>query len=237
MTDRESLLAKTFVEISDTLVDTFDIIDALSLLASRCVELFDVDHAGIMLDTGDGLQVAASSSERMQSLELFELQHNEGPCVDSFVSGEPASCDDLAAASRWPTFTSEALRAGLGSAWGLPMRLRDQTIGSLNLLRVATGGLGADDLVNAQAIADIATISILQCRDAAETRLVSERLRDALDRRVVLEQAKGVVAAATGLDIDAAFTLIRSYATDNRQLLSDVAAALVERDLDAALLG
>ena len=236
MVDRETLLARTFVEMADTLVGGFDIIETLSLLTSRCVQIFDVDQAGVMVDAGDGLQVAASSSKEMHSLELFELQHNEGPCVDSFRTGSPVSCADLASGDRWPAFTSEALRAGIGSVWALPMRLRDQTVGSLNLLRRATGAPAPDDLVAAQAVADIATISILQFRVTAESELLAEQLRQALDTRLVIEQAKGIVAAVAGLEIDDAFERMRTYARSHKQLVSDVAAALVAQDLDAATL-
>lgn len=236
MSDREMLLARTFVEIADTLVDSFDIIDTLSQLTTRCVELFDVDQAALLLDAGEGLQVAASSSDEMQLLELFELQHNEGPCVDSYATGAVVWCEDLAAGSRWPRFTSEALRAGIGSVWAVPMRLREQTVGSLNLLRSATGALAADDLVAAQAVADIATISIMQHQVAAENRALPEQLRRALDRRVAVEQAKGIVAAVCGLEIDAAFDRIREYARNQQLLLSDVAEALVAHELDAVRL-
>jgi GAF domain-containing protein len=229
----EGLVARTFVEIAESLVDDYDILDLLTVLASRCVELFDVSQAGLMLaSNGAPLRVAAASSEAMRLLELFELQHDEGPCVDCYRLGQAVSSADLERdRGRWPVFAPEALDAGYRAALAIPMRYREQTIGSLNLLRVEDGVLGTDDVVVAQAIADVATIGIVQHRIAAESRLLSEQLQHALDSRVVIEQAKGVLAAGAGLDMEAAFSALRSYARSHNERLAEVARALVSRDL------
>src|SRR6476620_4075889 len=159
MATREALLARTFVEAADTLVKDFDLVDFLTSLTTRCVELFDATEAGIMLaDRFGGLQVAASSSRTMSHLELFELQHDEGPCVDCYRKGRFISSDDLSDdLTRWPQFAPEAMRVGMHAAWAIPMRLRETAIGSLNLLRAQTGVLSDDDLAAAQAVADVAT--------------------------------------------------------------------------------
>ncbi len=233
MTDREALMSRTFVEVADTLVADFDVVDVLTMLASRCVELFDVDEVGLMLAVDGVLQVAASSSQAMSLLELFEVQNDEGPCVDCFRTGLVVECADLSAAvDRWPTFAAEAIAAGIGSVFAIPMRLRDETIGSLNMLRNATGTLGADDLAAAQAVADVATIGILQYRVASEGKLLAQQLQGALQSRIVIEQAKGVLAASTGLSMEDAFDAMRKYARRERRGLADVAAALVARELD-----
>lgn len=237
MPGREALLSRTFVEIADTLVADFDVVDVLTTLASRCVEMFDIDEAGLMLSSNGALHVAASSSQTMQFLELFEVQHDEGPCVDCYRTGLPVVCDDLKEqAGRWPKFSPEALAAGIGSVFALPMRLRDQTIGSLNLLRNGIGGLAAEDLAAAQAVADVATIGILQHRILEESQLLSEQLQGALDSRVVIEQAKGVLAASAGLSVEAAFETMRTYSRRHNQRLAEVAAALVTRELEAKQL-
>lgn len=233
MASRETLLARTFVDVSDTLVLDFDVVDFLSVLAGRCVELLSVSEAGLMLADSEGvLRVAASSSDTMNILELFELQHDDGPCVDCYRTKAPVREDDLhEAVSRWPRFAPEAIGAGFTSVYALPMRLRDQVIGSLNLLRAEPGVLDGDELLVAQALADVATIGILQHRAASESRLISEQLQYALNSRIVIEQAKGVLSARAGLDMDQAFTAMREYARSHSQLLVDVAQAIVQGSL------
>ncbi|HZR15384.1 MAG TPA: GAF and ANTAR domain-containing protein [Acidimicrobiia bacterium] len=235
MPQRDALLAQTFVDIADTLVADFDVLDYLSVLTGRCVDLFDLSEAGIMLaDTPGALHVAASSSERMGLLELFELQHDEGPCLECYRTGGQVACDDLAGASaRWPVFAPEAMRAGFGSVFAVPLRLRDQIIGSLNLLRHQANDLAPSDLLIAQALADVATIGILQHRAADESRLLTEQLQYALNSRVVIEQAKGVVSEHTGRDMPDAFAALRSYAREHNARLVDVAEAVAARTLPA----
>lgn len=232
---REKLLAQTFVEVADTLVNDFDVLEYLSLLTGRCVDLFDLSEAGLMLaDHPAGLQVAASSSEQMALLELFELQHDQGPCLDCYRSGRQVHCPDLGAAlERWPGFAPEAINAGFGSVFALPMRLREQTIGALNLLRHQIGSLADDDLVAAQALADVATIGLLHHRAAAESRLLTDQLQYALNSRVAIEQATGFLAEHFGLDMHDAFTRLRQYARNHNARLVDVARAVATRDLPA----
>ncbi len=235
MATREDLLARTFVAVADTLVADFDIVDFLTVLTVRCVELFDLAASGLMLsDTADGVRVAASSNERMQLLELFELQYDEGPCLDCFRSGAPVRCDDLDEASeRWPRFVPEARSAGYASVYALPMRLRNHVIGSLNLLGRVPAALDTDALSEAQALADVATIGILQHRAASEQRLLSQQLQYALQSRILVEQAKGILAEYANVDMDQAFSVLRRYARDRNERLVEVADALVERRLSA----
>lgn len=236
MASRETLLARTFVDISDTLVADFDVLDFLTVLAGRCVELLGVSEAGLMLADADGvLRVAASSSHTMNLLELFELQHDDGPCVDCYRTRAPVREDDLRRAlTRWPAFAPEAIEAGFSSVYALPMRLRDTVIGSLNLLRADPGELGSDELIVAQALADVATIGILQHRAASESHLVAEQLQYALNSRVVIEQAKGVLSAGAGLEMDEAFSVLRKYSRDHNQRLVDVASQVAGRSLDVS---
>jgi GAF domain-containing protein len=234
VTDRDELLARTFVEVADTLVRGFDIVDFLSVLALRCVELFETVEAGLMVAESPGtVQVVASSSHQMHLLELFEVQQDQGPCLDCYRTGEAVGSPDLNVdTGRWPTFAPEALAAGFASAHALPMRLRDEVIGSLNLLVRPTGGLPPADLAAAQALADVATISILQHRAAEEARLLAEQLQYALNSRVTIEQAKGVLSERSGLDPDIAFESLRRYARNHNQRLVDVAEGVVRRTLD-----
>jgi GAF domain-containing protein len=230
---REGLLARTFVELADTLVDDFDVVELLTLLAHRCVEILDVAAAGLMLVSPEGdLRVVASSSEEMRLVELFEIQAQEGPCPDCYRTGDPARHEDLAAAdSHWPRFGPVARQAGFLSVQALPMRLRGVTIGALNLFRTETGSLDDSDIVAAQALADVATIAILQHRAAVQAHLLVDQLNHALNSRVMIEQAKGVLAERAGLDMEGAFTWLRKHARDHNQLLVDVAQSIVEGDL------
>jgi GAF domain-containing protein len=235
MRDREGLLVGTFVEVADTLVRDFDVVDFLTTLTTRCVELFDTSEAGLMLaDQSGGLQLNASSSGTMRLLELFELQHDEGPCIDCFRDGAPVTCDDLEAdAERWPAFGPRALRAGFRSVYALPMRLRDNRIGSLNLLRHERGPLAPGDLHAMQALADVATIGLLQHRAAEDAQVLADQLQYALNSRVIIEQAKGVLAQSLHVEMNEAFDLLRRYARGKNERLSDVAGAVVARDLRA----
>jgi len=238
---REALLARTLVELADTLVDDFDVVELLTLLTDRCVEVLDVAAAGLMLAyPGGELRVMASSSEAMRLLELFELQTEEGPCPDCYRTGEPIVNHRLAATGGpWPRFEPRAVEAGFRSVHALPMRLRNLTIGALNLFRTDEGAMNDADVAAAQALADVATIAVLHHHSARDSRLVNEQLHHALDSRVVIEQAKGVVAERAGLDMNQAFSALRNHARSHNLRLVDVAedviaGALAARSLDGS---
>jgi GAF domain-containing protein len=226
---REAVLARTMVELADNLVDDFDIVDLLTTLSDRCVEVLDVAAAGIMLAAPDGeLRAMASSSEAMRIVELFELQSQEGPCLDCYRTGQPVVNQDLAATDgRWPRFTTVAVEAGFRGADAIPMRLRGQIIGALNLFRAEAGSLTEGDVAVAQALADIATIAILQRRQAAEAEIVNEQLTYALSSRIAIEQAKGVIAERDMQSVDEAFLRLRQHARNHNQRLADVARDVV----------
>jgi GAF domain-containing protein len=226
---REALLARTFVELADTLVDDFDVVELLTLLTDRCVEVLDVSAAGLMLVAPEGdLRVVASSSEEMRVVELFELQSEEGPCPDCYRTGEPVLNQNLATDNgRWPRFAPFALEAGFRSVHALPMRLRGVTIGALNLFRADEGPLEEADVVAAQALADVATIAILQHRAVIQTHIVNEQLNHALNSRIMIEQAKGMLAERVGLDMQDAFWWLRNHARNHNLLLVDVAQSVI----------
>ena len=233
---REALLARTLVELADNLVDDFDIVDLLTTLSDRCVEVLDIAAAGIMLVAPNGeLRVMTSSSEAMRVVELFELQSQEGPCLDCYRSGEAVVNHDLAAAdSRWPGFAAVALEAGFRSADAVPMRLRSQIIGALNLFRSEPGALNDSDVIVAQALADVATIALLQHRTAVAAEVVNEQLTGALNSRILIEQAKGIIAERHHLDMEQAFARLRTHARNSNQRLSDLAHEVVHGTLDLA---
>jgi transcriptional regulator with GAF, ATPase, and Fis domain len=227
---REALLARTLVELADTLVDDFDVVELLTLLADRCVEVLNVAAAGLMLVAPEGdLRVVASSSEEMRLVELFELQSEEGPCPDCYRTGEPTRSRDLAAdEARWPRFGPVALKAGFRSVHALPMRLRGLTIGALNLFQADEGELDEADVIAGRALADIATIAILQHRAAREAHMVIDQLNHALQSRIAIEQAKGVLAERSHLDMDEAFAWMRHHARSQNRLLVDVAQGVID---------
>jgi len=238
MPDREATLARTLVKLADTLVADFDVVDLLSILADRCVEVLEVDAAGLMLVAPDGdLRVMASSSEAMRVLELFELQSEEGPCLDCYRTGQPVVNQDLADADgRWPRFAAEALAAGFQSVHALPMRLRGTVIGALNLFHIEPGEMQQADIEAAQALADVATIGILQHRAALDANVINDQLNIALNSRIVIEQAKGMVAEHEGLGMDQSFARLRAHARGHNLRLVDVASAVIDGTLVASAL-
>src|ERR1700759_2160307 len=226
--DREQLLAETFVELADTLVADFDVVDFLHGLADRCVRLLAVDAAGLMLaDQRGSLRVIASSSEQARLVELFQLQHKEGPCLECYRTGQPVSEPDLAAATRrWPSFAPAAIGSGVAAVQALPMRLRDEVVGAMNLFRHTPGGLTETGLRVGQALADVATIGLLQERNLRHQEVVAEQLQGALNSRVMIEQAKGVLAERLGLDMGQAFEQLRGQARVQNRRLAELAGAV-----------
>ncbi len=226
---RESLVVATLVELADNLVVDFDVIDLLILVSRRCVEVLDVDAAGVMLAAPTGeLQFVASSSESMKILELFQIQADEGPCVDSYRSGETVANHALSDPDeRWPHFTPRALALGFAAVYSVPLRLRGRTIGALNLFRREPGWLDETDVMYAQGLADIATITILQHQTAVDASLLNDQLTRALESRIVIEQAKGMVAAAMRCDVDQAFARLRTHARNHNLGLTAVAHSVV----------
>lgn len=235
MAAREELLAATFVELSDTLVDDFDIIELLIMLSERCVELLDAAGTGILLgDHGDNLQLVAASSEQAHLLELFQLQHQEGPCLDCYRSGRPVVHHDLTTANPWPRFGPVALAAGLPGVHAFPMRLRHQVVGTLNMFMAEAQPLSGADIALAQALAHAATIAILQDHATRDALSTIGQVQHALNSRVAIEQAKGVIAERAGITVDEAFTRLRAHARSHNLKLSSLAASLVERSIPDA---
>lgn len=224
MATREARLARTFVEVADTLVADFDVVDLHTLVVDRCVEIFAVDAAGIMVVAPDGeLRVTASTNEAAKALELFELQAEEGPCFDCFQSGEPMTNMELPAlADRWPRFSLAAIHHGFSTSHALPMRLREEVIGALNLFQVG-GRLEQHDIDGAQALADIATIAILHHRASLNAQVLNDQLDQALTSRIIIEQAKGMLSALEDLTMDEAFERLRAHARRTNRRLTDVA--------------
>ena len=230
--EREQLLTRTFVELADNLVVEFDVIDVLTTLATRSVALLAVDAAGLMLGNGGvPLHLVAASGEEASLLELFELQAADGPALECFRTGLPQTAIDPAD-GRWPAFGEAAVKAGYRSVDVMPMRLRSHVIGVLALLSTSTTDLGPEDLAVAQALADVATISVLQYRALQDAHVLTDQLTQALTSRVVIEQAKGVLCERLQTTMDDAFDRLRRHARATNQVLSEVARRVTTGDID-----
>jgi GAF domain-containing protein len=223
------LLSETFVELTDTMVDDFDVIDFLQVLTDRSAALLDVSAAGLLLADHRGeLRLVAASSEAARVLELLQVQLDQGPCLDCFRSGEAVTATDLSTDGRWPLFAAAAAEAGFGAVQSLPMRLREQVIGALNLFRAAVGDFDPVNVRVGQALADVATIGLLHERNMRRRDTLNEQLQSALNSRVVIEQAKGKLAERLGLDMDQAFNVLRDYARARNLRLSELAHAFID---------
>ncbi len=227
-------VAEVFVEVSDTLVDDFDLIEFLSMVTSHASQLALGSAAGLLLADHNGrLQLMAASSEAVRAVEIFQAQTTEGPCQDCFRLGQPVVNADLTSASiPWPQFAAMAVGAGFRSVHAFPLRLRRQVIGALNIFGDDSREMHPEDVRVVQALADVATIGLLQERAIRRNELLTEQLQTALNSRVGIEQAKGAIAQIRGCTPEEAFTLMRDWARRHRQRLGDVAAGVLNNSED-----
>jgi len=231
---REERLNAAFVTVADTLIEDYDVVDLLHTLVQECTEILDAQAGGLMLADAEGeLQLLASTSEGVGLVEVMQLDAGVGPCVECYTTGTAISVSDIGeSGDTWPAFRAAALAQGFLSVHATPLRLRGDVIGAMNLFGTSVGALTRRDADVAQALADVATIGILQERVNRQSHFVSEQLQRALDTRILVEQAKGVLAEAGGLDVDEAFRALRSYARDHNMVLRNVAEAVVNRRID-----
>ncbi len=232
---RERNIIQAFMDLSGELVDGYDIVDLLQQLTTSAAQLLDVASAALLLADQRGvLHLVAASSERTHDLEVVQLQRDQGPCLDCYHTGQPVIAADLAAdPQHWPQFTSAARTLGFASVHAVPMRLRDTVLGTLGLFGTSPGTLDTDDLALAQALVHVASVAIVNEKSAAHRIVVNTQLQHALTSRILIEQAKGILAHVGKLDMDGAFTVLRRYARDHGDKLSDVARRIVNRDLRA----
>jgi len=238
MSRTERDVTRVFVALAGALAGGEDVVELLTTLTGECARLLDVASAGLLLADQRGvLHVMAASSERTRELEVFQLQREEGPCRDSYLAGAAISVPDLAAETdRWPQFAPHALAAGFASVHALPMRLRAVKLGTLNLFGTTVGDLNPEDLSLGQAFADVASVALVQDRTSNDHVSINTQLQGALTSRVVLEQAKGVLAQQGGLEMHEAFVVLRRYARDHNLQLTDLATAVVARQVPGRLL-
>lgn len=239
MTREEQVLA-AMLQAVDTLVDDFDLIDFLHQLCDRCNELLDVSAVGIMLaDPDGGLQLIAASDEHTRLLELFAVQTDEGPCVETQRSGTAhvnIALGSPEAAAGFPRFAEQALAAGYATTHALPMRLRQQNVGALNLFDNRAKTLSDSDARVAQALADVATIAILQQRSLVHSNVERAQLRAALSSRIVIEQAKGILTERWQTSTDQAFDALRRHARSHHHSLTELCRQVIDGTLDTSAL-
>jgi transcriptional regulator with GAF, ATPase, and Fis domain len=227
----ETKLATAFVELAEAMVTGRDLVDFLHLLSCRTIELLDVDAAGVMLaDENDRLRAIAASSEDTHLIEVFALQHQEGVCLDVYRDGRPEQVSTAGTVDRWPNFSKRAIAHGYGWVCGIPLRHGTETIGALNLFRAKDEALGEHDVRLGQALADAATVALLLRRETNQARRQAGQLQAALDSRVLIEQAKGMLAERLGVTPDEAFGLLRGHARNHNRKLADLAHEIVEGD-------
>ncbi len=227
---REGRLVTTFVTLADTIVASYDVVELLQRLVEACAETLDVADAGILLAEPDGtLSVVASTGERGHLADVLKA---DGPCVEAFVTATVIDVENIeTAAGSWPRFAGGSHALGFRSVVAIPMTLRGMVIGTLNLFRSEPGAFGELDRAAARGLAEVATIGILHERTLRESTIAREQLQHALDSRVVIEQAKGVISQLNDLDMDAAFALLRRFSRSNNLSVRDVATRVVNREL------
>lgn len=232
-TSRETLISAAFVAVADTLTTNFDVVDLLHTLVGHCTDILDTDAGGLMLvDASGGLQLMTSTSEAADFVEVMQLNADSGPCIECFTTGVAVSVPDIAEADQWPDFRHAALQRGFHSAHAVPLKLRGEVIGTMNLFAIAPGPLDERDAALAQALADVATIAILQERIAREGTILADQLHRALDSRILIEQAKGVIAHSLTIRIDDAFDILRSHARNNNLTIRSVAEGISDRSIN-----
>ncbi|MHA7263785.1 GAF and ANTAR domain-containing protein [Arthrobacter sp. TMN-37] len=230
---RPEQVSAAFLRLTETLITQFDILELLHILVEESVRLLDAAQAGLLLaDPYGELQLLASTSEESQLVEVLQLQAGEGPCIDSYKTGSVVTIDDITTLSgRWPAFRQAALDEGFLSVHAIPLRIHDRTIGVMGLFGVDRGALNQEDAAIGQALADVATISLIQERTARESQIVNDQLQRALNSRITIEQAKGVISHTASVDMSEAFARLRTFARSHNQSLHDTAAQVLNRTL------
>jgi GAF domain-containing protein len=230
---RDARLFAKMASLADTLVAGYDVADLLQTLVDACVELLEVDSAGLLLaDPDDRLELVASTSEESRLVEVMQVAAEAGPCIECFRTATVVSVPDISGApTQWDDFRRACMANGFRSVYAIPLRLRETTIGTLNLFRAVSGQLSDQNIQAAQALADMTTIGILHERTWRAADTVRAQLQSALTSRIVIEQAKGVLAQTHRVPVDDAFVMLRNHARQHRLPLSEVAQRLVDRTL------
>ena len=227
---RERMVVDTIIELADTLASDYDVGDLLHMLVERCVAVLDVAAGGVLLEAADGhLRVAAATSGKITELEELEIEAGDGACLEAYQRARQVLCGDLREAQhRWPRAAPKAVDLGIIAVCTFPLRLRSDCIGSLCLYRESPGELRDDQLRLAQAFADVAAIGILQQRTLASGEQRAQQLQHALESRIIIEQAKGILAERHGITPNQAFRALRRHARHHQRKVRELAQQVVD---------
>ena len=229
---REKLTTAAFIEVANALASDYDVGEFLHMLVGRCSEALNSDAVSVLLEAQEGtLQLAAATSERMRELEDLEIRLGQGPCVETYRQGAPVSAGDMRKEQdRWPATAPKAMEIGLLAVNAFPLKVDGDSVGAFNVYREAAGALSDEELRLTQAFADVATVGILRDRKVSEAERRAEQLQGALDSRVLIEQAKGVLAERQGISTELAFDMIRRYARNHHRKLRGVCQQIIAGD-------
>jgi GAF domain-containing protein len=220
---------EVLTRFSRTLASRYDISDVLYELSDSVVVVLDAAGAGVSLADDDGrLRFATASTDLVNNVEQIQQDTQQGPCHRAYNTNEAVFISDLSATDDWPTLRDAALQAGLRSAAGIPMALDGVALGSLNIYDSKIRVWTPDDAAAAQVLADIATGYVAHASELEQARRINEQLQAALDTRVLVEQAKGLLAGERGISLDEAFNLLRRHARSHNAPVRSVAQAVVE---------
>jgi GAF domain-containing protein len=228
----QKLLVRVLSEFARTLAGEFAVSDVLHDLAERVTEVLGVPGAGVSLADSGRIRFVAAIDEVTAAIERVQEDTQEGPCVDAHRAGELVLVADLRDdPGRWPTFAERARELGIVAVAGIPMSWNGTRLGALDLYSTARRDWLADDVVLAQVLADMATCYIAHASELERSRRTVEQLQEALESRVVIEQAKGMLAAERSISVNEAFELIRSHARSHSASLRAVGEAIVNLGL------
>lgn len=229
---RQDLLVGALSEFARTLVRRFDISDVLYDLTARVTAVLEVESAGVSVVQDGRLRFVTALDERATTLERVQEEEQAGPCIEAFRTGNPILVNPLTEVEhRWPTFVREARSTGFVALAGIPMRLDGQSLGALDLYHTSHRDWSDEDVRVARVLADMATSYVVTASELERQQRTSEQLQVALESRIVIEQAKGIIAAERRVPVDKAFELLRSHARSHNADLRTTADAIVRLGL------
>jgi GAF domain-containing protein len=228
--DSDPLLFELLRRFASTMARSFDANDVLYELCEGAVKILDATGAGVSVASEEGtLEFVTSTTQDVVELEHVQQRDQQGPCVSAFTTGEVVVVREIASLEQWPAYQDAARRAGFASVVGVPLALDGLKVGSLNVYDARLRDWSRTDLAAARVLADVATAYLVRAGQLAEERRLTQQLQQALDSRIVIEQAKGMVGRDHQISVDEAFDLMRQYSRANNRSLRDVATAVVEQ--------
>ncbi len=226
-------LLEAYESFGRALLRPYEIGDVLYRLTDQVVEVLDIDGSGVCLaPNGGGLQLLSATDHHVAAIEDTQLTAGTGPILSAYETGEQVRVDDLVDANDWPEFTRFAVDRGMRAVASLPMPVDERRIGALDLFRAEAHVWTDEEMQAAQGLANMASAYVLNHQALSESRTLAGQLQTALDSRIIVEQAKGLLAGRHGLTPNDAFGRLRQYARARGDRLHDVCRHVVEGTLD-----